>query len=72
MTIPTATEQPTVPVRVAAPWFNCSAASLYRAIAEGRAPCDVVHVGSRVAVVVASARRVLGLDEKDSGSNGSE
>jgi hypothetical protein len=62
MNVPTAEDQPTVPVRVAAPWFGVSDASLYRAIAEGRAPCDVVHVGARVAIVTASARRVLGLD----------
>jgi hypothetical protein len=62
MTIPTADERATVSVREAADWFSVSPASLYRAAAEGRAPCDVIHVGSRVLVVVASARRVLGLD----------
>jgi hypothetical protein len=62
VTVPTAEERPAVPVRVAAPWFDVSAATLYRAIAEGRAPCDVIHVGARVSIVTASARRVLGLD----------
>ena len=62
MKVPTADERPTVPVRTAAPWFGVSDATFYRAVAEGRAPCDVLHVGSRVVVVVASARRALGLD----------
>jgi hypothetical protein len=63
-TIPRPEERPTVPVREGAPWFGVSAATFYRAAAEGRAPCDVVHVGSRVLIVVASARRVLGLDRE--------
>jgi hypothetical protein len=62
MKVPLASERPTVPVREAAPWFGVSPASLYRSIKDGRAPCDVVRVGGRVAIVVASARRVLGLD----------
>jgi hypothetical protein len=70
VTIPTASECPTVNVKTAAPWFSCSSASLYRAIAEGRAPCDVVKVGTRVAIVTASARRVLGLDAPATNGNG--
>jgi hypothetical protein len=62
LTVPTADERPAVPVREAAPWFAVSDATFYRAVKEGRAPCDVIHVGSRVLVVTASARHVLGLD----------
>jgi hypothetical protein len=60
--IPLAQDRPTVPVREGAAWFGVSAATFYRAVAENRAPCDVVRVGSRVLIVTASARRVLGLD----------
>jgi hypothetical protein len=63
--VPRAEDEPTVCVARGCQWFGVSAATLYRAIAEGRAPCDVVRVGSRVGIVTASARRVLGLDATD-------
>jgi predicted DNA-binding transcriptional regulator AlpA len=62
MTIPLASERPTVTVREGAQWFGVSPATFYRAVKDGRAPCDVVHVGARVVIVTASARRVLGLE----------
>lgn len=62
--IPRAEEQPTVSVSVAARWFGVSPATFYRAVAEGRAPCATVKVGSRVAVVTADARRVLHLEDE--------
>jgi hypothetical protein len=62
MNVPLPEETPCVPIRVGAPWFGVSPATFYRAAAEGRAPCDVVRVGARISIVVASARRVLGLD----------
>jgi hypothetical protein len=50
-----------VSVRAAAGWLGVSAATLYRAIAEGRTPVQVIRVGSRVVVSTASLRDVLGL-----------
>jgi hypothetical protein len=67
--VPDPAERPAVSVRDAAPWFDVSAATLYRAIAEGRAPCDVIRVGTRVSIVTASARRVLGLDPPTANGN---
>ncbi len=50
-------------VRETAPLLGVSAASLYRAIAEGRSPVETVRCGSRVVVVTADVRRVLHLDD---------
>jgi predicted DNA-binding transcriptional regulator AlpA len=63
VTVPTAEERPTLSVRESALALGISAATLFRAIAEGRSPVAVVKCGARVNVVTADLRRVLHLDE---------
>jgi predicted DNA-binding transcriptional regulator AlpA len=60
--VPTASEAPTVSVKVAAAALGCSAATAYRSIERGDFPIATVRVGSRVAVVTADLRNVLKLD----------
>jgi predicted DNA-binding transcriptional regulator AlpA len=66
--IPRAEDRPTVSVREAAPLLGFSDATLYRAIAEGRAPVETIKCGARVVVVTASLRAVLHLDDTSNGN----
>jgi excisionase family DNA binding protein len=65
MTIPTATERPTLSVREAAPLLGVSAATLFRAIAADESPVAFVKCGARISIVTADLRSVLHV-----GSNG--
>jgi hypothetical protein len=63
VTVPLASDRPTVTVREAAEALGVSAAGLYRAVKAGTSPVEVVRVGARIVVPTASLRQILRLDE---------
>jgi excisionase family DNA binding protein len=70
VTVPRAEDVPTLSVREAAPLLGFSAATLYRAIVEGRSPVDAIKCGSRVVIPTADLRRVLHLDPLPTNGHG--